>query len=398
MFYAEMQAHSTGHGKVYVDGTHESSDPGKTEPGAETSKGAKYKESYDPYLGGNTVTFEIKAKPDDGYEFQGWKNGNTSADPWILDAGGSPIKTLSISQTKDVSSQVSDDDGTHAILYHIYAFFSVETYTLSFDKNEGSTEAPASITYTIETPSTTLPNYSGIKTAYTFDGWKPASNVGNWKTTELFDPRTGSSSGSFSRKWGNATLNAHWIPTGYTITYNPNGGNMKNHQDTSQGYNIESNGTADKIRDVEKTGSTFSGWKVTAAEGNWTLNQTLSAGTPLIGKYGNVTLTAQWDIVLCPITISLSGMDPGVSGIFTVSKDGAVLYTVAVASGSSVTIKDVESGTYKVTPTSWSWAYTGLSEQSSEVTDPVNGHTFAFTASKNTTKKHAEESRVNWKP
>lgn len=391
-FYAEMQAHSTGDGIVYVDGTHESSDPGKTAPGAGTSKGAKYKDTYDPYFGGNTVTFNITATPDDGYEIDGWKEGDAPTDPWIEDAG-SPIKTSTISRTVDVNSQKSDNEGTHALHYDIYAFFSVITYTLSFDKNGGSAEAPASFIYTIEDSPRTLPNYSGTKTAYTFDGWKPASNVGNWRTTELF-----TAGSSFSGKWGNATLNTHWTPTTYNVTYIPGDGASLSGSDNPQSYDIECSKT---VYSASKTGATFLGWTVTSteSESNWTPGQTISAGTSLNGKYGDVTLTARWEGQNADIIISVSGLENGESAIFNVSKGGATLYTVALNPGNtSVTIKNQEIGSYTVTPAGWSWSYS-LTPATSTQTIAAPNTTFSFSATRDTdAKKHDEKSNVNWRP
>ena len=61
-----------------------------------------------------------------------------------------------------------------------------------------------------------------------------------------------------------------------------------------QTYTIES---SDAVAAApEKAGYRFTGWKVVAAEGSWTLDAIVEAGASLNGCWGNVTLEAQWAI------------------------------------------------------------------------------------------------------
>ena len=83
-------------------------------------------------------------------------------------------------------------------------------------------------------------------------------------------------------------VKAVFEPISYTVTYDLDGGSGE----TSKIYTIES---ADTLPKPTKGGSTFNGWKVTTARGNWTADQVLGAGTALTGQYGDVTLTALWD-------------------------------------------------------------------------------------------------------
>ena len=395
---ATVTAHvePTGGGKVYtaVEAS-DFSDPKTSDWKTSTSQGGNSSNTR-----GASLPVFIYAQANNGYEFLGWSETSSGT----LFGSSDYVDSYTSDNIHGIKKNYTAYSGTGdgEIKYDVYARFNPLPYNITYvpgERGTGTTQTQDDVTIT-----TDITLKSGTiftpDNGYEFKEWKVTS-LGSTNEKWALNQTYNSSNlhirtGYYSE---NVTLTAQWQAKRYEITYVPGSGASVPSGNT-QYYYIDRSGADDKLRTPTKTGSTFSGWKVTVvdSEGNWTLNQTLSAGTPLIGKYGDVTLTALWDLVLCPITISLSGMDPGVSGIFTVSKDGAVLYTVAVASGSSVTIKDVESGTYKVTPTSWSWAYTGLSEQSSEVTDPVNGHTFAFTASKNTTKKHAEESRVNWKP
>ena len=64
-------------------------------------------------------------------------------------------------------------------------------------------------------------------------------------------------------------------------------------------YNIEQ---AITLPSPTKTGYTFAGWKVTMAGGNWKTTDSVYKGTVAAGKYGNVTLTAQWTVNTYTIT------------------------------------------------------------------------------------------------
>lgn len=393
---ATVTAHvePSGSGKVYVAVEASSfSNPRTSDWKTPTSEGGNSSSTS-----GASLPVFIYAQANNGYNFIGWSETSSGTLYEISDYVDSYTSGIIHGIQKNYKAYNGYGDGEEE--YDIFARFNPLPYDITYvpgERGTGTTQTQDDVTIT-----TDITLKSGTiftpDNGYEFKEWKVTA-LGTTKEKWALNQTYNSSNlhirtGYYSE---NVTLTAQWQAKRYEITYVPGSGASVPSGNT-QDYYIDRSGADDKLRTPTKTGSTFSGWKVTTAGGNWNDGDTFSAGTPLIGKYGNVTLTALWDLVHCPITISLSGMDPGASGIFTVSKDGTVLYTVAVASGSSVTIKDVESGTYTVTPTSWSWAYTGLTEQSYEVTDPVDGHTFVFTASKNTTKKHDETYNVNWKP
>ena len=97
-----------------------------------------------------------------------------------------------------------------------------------------------------------------------------------------------------------ALLYAIYHAKDFTITYNVDGGDSI----SAKTYNIRSTDTLPK---PTKTGYTFDGWKVTTAGGNWTANAIVNNGTSLSGKYGNVTLTAQWTINTSKLTVKPNG-------------------------------------------------------------------------------------------
>ena len=97
----------------------------------------------------------------------------------------------------------------------------------------------------------------------------------------------------------NHKLQARWTINNYTITYNADGGEDV----ATTNYTVNDTIT---IPTTTKTGYTFAGWKVTTADGNWTADQTIAGGTTLTGKFGTVTLTAQWTANTYHVTLNNS--------------------------------------------------------------------------------------------
>ncbi|MBQ7637794.1 MAG: InlB B-repeat-containing protein [Clostridia bacterium] len=125
--------------------------------------------------------------------------------------------------------------------------------------------------------STTLP--IPTRNGYTFDGWYlvPGLTGTSYAGGDPYTPAD------------NVTLYAKWTINNYTITYkdshNPN-------YTSTQNYNINSN---DALASLSETGYDFAGWdvQVATAPTSWTGTH-YSAGDPLNGMYGNVTLVGQW--------------------------------------------------------------------------------------------------------
>ena len=103
------------------------------------------------------------------------------------------------------------------------------------------------------------------------------------------DTRVSSSqSYTFTMPAKDVTYTAKAVPATYTATFNPNGGSVTPTSDT---FNIEG---ALSLPTPTRTGYTFTGWKVTTAEGSWKKDDVYTGSSVAAGKYGNVTLTAQW--------------------------------------------------------------------------------------------------------
>lgn len=83
------------------------------------------------------------------------------------------------------------------------------------------------------------------------------------------------------------TVHPTYTAKKYTITYEVDGGDEK----AAVEYTIEDT-TA--IGSATKDGYTFIGWKVEEADGSWVKDADVAADDTVTGKYGNVTLKAQW--------------------------------------------------------------------------------------------------------
>ena len=178
-----------------------------------------------------------------GYTFQGWytaKNGGTRYD-----------------FDKAVTGDIT-----------LYAHWTVNTYTLTFDGNGGKpTETSRTVAY--GSPYGTMP--TATRTGYTFEGWYTAKSGGSqvYMSTVM-----GAS---------NATVYAHWTANTYTATFDSNGGSAVDAQKVQYGSRIS------RPADPTRTGYTFQGW-YTAKNGG-TRYDFDKAVT------GDVTLYARWAVI-----------------------------------------------------------------------------------------------------
>ncbi len=148
--------------------------------------------------------------------------------------------------------------------------------TVTVDPNGGSWNGSASTTNVTGSYSGTFtPKNPDNRDGYTFSGWEISSGGGSL------------SGSTYTFGASNGTLRAKWTPINYTITYDVDGGTAIG----SLTYNITS---TNKLPAAVKTGYTFGGWKPTANAGNWSSSTTYAKDTAVTGKWGNVTLKAQW--------------------------------------------------------------------------------------------------------
>ncbi len=117
-------------------------------------------------------------------------------------------------------------------------------------------------------------------TGYQFADWTDADGV-RVSTDRKY---------TFTMPAHDVVLTANAKTIGYRITYVPN--NEVGSSRTFR-YSIETDLTV--LAAPSYPGHVFTGWEVTTAAGNWTAGTTYAAGEDIpAGKYGDVTLTAQW--------------------------------------------------------------------------------------------------------
>lgn len=208
-----------------------------------------------------TVTFTANT----GYKIAYIMDGTTKVD--ITDAA---------SYTYTVSNVTAD----RTVVAHTVA----DTYPVTYNAN-GGTGAPAAQTKT-HNVTLTLSSDEPIRDGYEFNSWNTKSDG----TGTTYAP-----SGSYT---GNAPLNlyAKWDPEQYTITYDSDGGSAVD----PQTYDIEDDVTL--AADSTKEGYDFIGWRLSSAVNTWqakTYGAEENVGT---GKYGDITLVAQWEAIDYTVT------------------------------------------------------------------------------------------------
>ena len=175
----------------------------------------------------------------------------------------------------------------------LYAKWTANTYTVSFDSQGGSACESMAVTY--GTAYGTLP--TPTRTNYTFAGWFTAAQGG----TQI----TSASSVSIT---ADHTLYAHWTLNAVTITYHGNGAGAENVPAT-QDKLIGDTATISQTVPT-RTGFTFLSWN-TAANGtgiSYSGGDSYSTDAPLV-------LYAQWAAI--PIVSDISAVRCNSSGVTT---------------------------------------------------------------------------------
>lgn len=201
-----------------------------------------------------------------GYELTGWttvQNGDKDYEP------GAKVSGL----TADADGKVT-----------LYPVWKEATYELSFDLGEhpaanATTPDAIDVTY-----NGTYPELPAVEAApgYEFKGW----------FIDVSDENTKIENGAAVAITADTKLTAKYEAIKYTITFNTNGGTAI----APVEYTVESTYALPVATDNGLY--TFKNWLITEtdnAEG-WALNAEIEKDTPVTGHYGNVTLTAQWDI------------------------------------------------------------------------------------------------------
>jgi uncharacterized repeat protein (TIGR02543 family) len=169
----------------------------------------------------------------------------------------------------------------------LYAKWTANNYTVTFDKNDGSATGTMSMQTIASGASAALTANAFAKAGWTFSGWSTTSS----------GSVAYANSANYTMGTANVILYAQWtlIPT-YTVTYD---GNTK----TSGSIPVDANTYAQSATvtvlgntgSLVKTGYTFAGWN-TAAGGGGTGYAATGSATFAMGT-ANVMLYAQWTLI-----------------------------------------------------------------------------------------------------
>lgn len=206
-----------------------------------------------------------------GYTFLGWRVKSTSTGAswmpgheYLLSAGETQV-TLPGGMLGDVV---------------LVPMWEAVTYEITYNSDGGTAYEKQS--YTIE-KTVTLP--TPAKNGYVFNGWSVSVHDSdyNW-TNSSYD-----GGASLVGMYGSVTLKANWSRASYTVKFNSDGGNVI----ADRAYDIE-NGTPN-LPTPSKTAYTFVRWVVESTDpvSAWRTGEVFTDALPA-GRYGNVTLKAEW--------------------------------------------------------------------------------------------------------
>jgi uncharacterized repeat protein (TIGR02543 family) len=193
-----------------------------------------------------------------GYTFAGW---------YTAASGGSQV--ISSTKVTLTANQV------------LYAHWTANSYTVSFNSQGGSSVSSKTVTYGSKYGTLSSPT----KTGYTFAGWYTAASGGSQV----------SSSTTVSTA-SNHTVYAHWTANKYTVTYDKNGGSGDNYS-----RSIAYGSIYGKTDNPTRTGYTFTGWYTAKSGGSQVTESTL------MSTANNHTLYARWVAKTYTITFISNG-------------------------------------------------------------------------------------------
>ena len=174
---------------------------------------------------------------------------------------------------------------------NIYAIWSLNNYSIGYNLNGGSVSGQKT-SYNVTTESFTLP--TPTRTGYTFTGWTGSNGSTPQKSVTIAKGST-----------GNKSYTANWQANAYTLTVNPNGGNINGTTSAkSLSPPLYYNGGNWWNLSGEKpsrTGYTFEGWytsanggtKIYNADGTCTNEGTYWKNSSYVHT-GNLSVYAHW--------------------------------------------------------------------------------------------------------
>ena len=214
-----------------------------------------------------------------GYTFDGYYTGqNGSGTQYYTASGGSAVNWHETSVTR------------------LYAKWTANTYTVTFDANSGSV-SPATMNVTYGSTYGNLP--TPTREHYFFGGWFTESAGGSQVTSSTTVTIT-----------NDQTLHARWNQKGYMVEFNANGGRGQGTQNLSMTESPALKTLADLH--IDKEGYSFIEWN-TVAEGT---GDPYADGAVLYVPLTNeanttVTLYAQWEPNPYEVAFQPNGADGG---------------------------------------------------------------------------------------
>lgn len=186
----------------------------------------------------------------------------------------------------------------------VYAHWTANSYTVSFNANGGSVSG-GSITVKYGSKYGDLPVPTNGDKA--FAGWYTAASGG-----------TNITSSSTYNTAGNQTLYAHWASDAVTVTLNANGGSV-----SSSTIAAKKGGSYGTLPTPTRTGYKFDGWFTAASGGS-----KVDGGT----KISATTLYAHWTVITVTVTLDANGGSVS-SNKLTVAYDGSYSLPTPTRSG-----------------------------------------------------------------
>ena len=228
------------------------------------------------------------------------KTGHSFAG-WATSASGS----VYLGNQASITGLTATNGGT----YNLYAKWSANKYTVSFDSQGGS--SCSAITPTYGSTYGTLP--TPTRAGYTFNGWYTAK-TGGTKIT---------SSSTMSTASGH-TLYAQWTGYTYYVKYNANGGSGS----MSNSTHVYGTAKALTANAFTYTGRSFNGW-ATSSTGSKVYNNQQSVNNLTTTSGGTVNLYALWKINQYTLTVNPNGGSwKGSTSNSTITQDYNSTYTL----------------------------------------------------------------------
>ena len=165
-----------------------------------------------------------------------------------------------------------------------YPIYQKNTYTIQYDLNTGSSSDKQTIQYNVESDTFTLPIPERI--GYTFEGWKDMESIEVNKEVTIHKDSI-----------GDRSFKAMWKSNQYTVTFNPNGGQMINTV-----MKVNYNSLYGILPNISRVGYTFEGW--------YYQNELVTEDT-VMQKNFNHELKAKWKVINYSISYQLNGGSVG---------------------------------------------------------------------------------------